>query len=426
MQSSRIPNETQARKSVHLNKTLLLITTIFVLSWLPFQVLAAVLNFCISCRRLNKTLIILLYVIKLLLLIRFVVSAAGDFVYAKFSEINVIIFLLFSPSSVMILLAFLSCFLVFFFVKDQIASFQLKQIIFAGSTISSSKGLGRLLLFNFFSFLFPAASWPDVKQNISSLCVYAISIATPWILSLIVTFVPVFPFITHIQASSVIIISLSTPLLITCISYCIIWRKQSSRIPNETQARKNVHLNKTLLLITTIFVLSWLPFQVLAAVLNFCISCRRLNKTLIILLYVIKLLHYSNSFMNFLVYCFRMSDYRKALSRILAFADLLVGLIPVPLFIMIQANLLLHTAYWVYLCVDIIIYGLKLGLHPDGYFPRKTTRYCSASSPSTTHLTQLCDCHSNPMDLLPYCVVILFALSFFRYNLPSVQLCDNY
>ena len=40
-------------------------------------------------------------------------------------------FLLFLPSSVMILLAFLSCFLVFFFffvIKDQIASFQLKQI----------------------------------------------------------------------------------------------------------------------------------------------------------------------------------------------------------------------------------------------------------------------------------------------------------
>ena len=56
------------------------------------------------------------------------VSAAGDFVYATFSEFN-LTFLLFLPSSVMILLAFLSCFLVFFFVKDQIASFQLKQII---------------------------------------------------------------------------------------------------------------------------------------------------------------------------------------------------------------------------------------------------------------------------------------------------------
>ena len=57
------------------------------------------------------------------------VSAAGDFVYAKFSAINVIIFFLFSPSSVMILLAFLSCFLVVFFAKDQIASFQIKQIV---------------------------------------------------------------------------------------------------------------------------------------------------------------------------------------------------------------------------------------------------------------------------------------------------------
>ena len=58
------------------------------------------------------------------------VSAAGDFVYAKFSEIKCYdsTFLLFLPSSVMILLAFLSCRLVFFFfVKDQIASFQLKQ-----------------------------------------------------------------------------------------------------------------------------------------------------------------------------------------------------------------------------------------------------------------------------------------------------------
>ena len=148
---------------------------------------------------------------------------------------------------------------------------------------------------------------------------YAIAIATPWIFSLIVSLsylLSVFSVITFLQFFSGIIISLSTSLLVTCISYCIIWRKQTSRIiPNEAQARNNVHLNRTLLLITTIFVLSWLPFQVLAAVLNFCISCNS-NKTLIIL-YVIKLLQYSNSFMNFLVYCFRMSDYRNALSGML-------------------------------------------------------------------------------------------------------------
>ena len=102
---------------------------------------------------------------------------------------------------------------------------------------------------------------------------YAIAIATPWILSIIVTSVPVFPFITYIQTSSVIIISLSTPLLITCVSCCI-WRKQASRIRSEVRERKDVHLNKTLLLITAVFVFSWLPFQVLPILMSLCISCQ--------------------------------------------------------------------------------------------------------------------------------------------------------
>ena len=144
---------------------------------------------------------------------------------------------------------------------------------------------------------------------------YAIVIATPWIFSLIVSLsylLYVFYVITNLQFFSGIIISLSTSFLVTCISYCIIWRKQSYRIPGEAQARKNVHLNKTLLLITVIFVLSWLPFYVSNIVENFCASCEMFR-----VVYVMKFLHYSNSFMNFLVYCFRMPDYRKALSRML-------------------------------------------------------------------------------------------------------------
>ena len=52
------------------------------------------------------------------------VSAAGDFVYAKFSEVNVITVKCNDSVSFSFLFP---CF--FFFVKDQIASFQLKQII---------------------------------------------------------------------------------------------------------------------------------------------------------------------------------------------------------------------------------------------------------------------------------------------------------
>ena len=144
---------------------------------------------------------------------------------------------------------------------------------------------------------------------------YAIAIATPWIFSLIVSLsylLSVFSVITYLQFFSGTTISLSTSLLVTCISYCIIWRKQASRIiPNEAQARNNVHLNKTLLLITAIFVFSWLPFHVFNIVIHFCASC----EFFIVQFYIVKFLHYSNSFMNFLVYCFRMPDYRKALPR---------------------------------------------------------------------------------------------------------------
>ena len=57
------------------------------------------------------------------------VSAAGDFVYAKFSEFNIIILpsCYFYKCNDSVSFSFL--FPCFFFVKDQIASFQLKQII---------------------------------------------------------------------------------------------------------------------------------------------------------------------------------------------------------------------------------------------------------------------------------------------------------
>ena len=112
----------------------------------------------------------------------------------------------------------------------------------------------------------------------------------------------------------VIIISLSTPLLISCIAHCIIWRKQASRIHNEVQARMEIKLFRTLLLITAIFVLSWLPFQVLTITMHLCITCRRIP---VVIIFVAKLLQYSNSFINFVIYCLRMPDYRNALSQML-------------------------------------------------------------------------------------------------------------
>ena len=160
-----------------------------------------------------------------------------------------------------------------------------------------------------------AVSRPLRHLQLSSQC-YAIAIATPWILSLAVTSVRVllnYSIVIHHQFLIVIIISLSTPLLITCTSYCLIWRQPSSRMQNGARARREARLSKTLFLITGAFVLTWLPFQVVVVVVNTCVSCRKMH---IAVVFVIKLLQFSNSLINFLIYCLRMRDYRKAISQI--------------------------------------------------------------------------------------------------------------
>ena len=146
---------------------------------------------------------------------------------------------------------------------------------------------------------------------------YVVALATPWVISLIVTSIRVlkgFFVITARQFVIVIILSLSAPLLISCIAHVIIWRKQTSRIQNEVQARMEVKLFRTLLLITALFVLSWLPFQVLVITLHLCVTCTSFPAVIV---FVVKLLQYSNSFINFVIYCLRMPDYRNELFKML-------------------------------------------------------------------------------------------------------------
>ena len=146
---------------------------------------------------------------------------------------------------------------------------------------------------------------------------YIIAIAAPWFLSLTVTSTRLllgFSVMNIRDFIIVMIISLSTPLLIYCISYGVIWRQQASRLQDGVRGRSEVKLSKTLFLITGTFVLAWLPFQLLVIVLNMCLPCRSVPAALV---YGIKLLQFGNSFSNFIIYCLRMQVYRNALLDIL-------------------------------------------------------------------------------------------------------------
>ena len=140
---------------------------------------------------------------------------------------------------------------------------------------------------------------------------YIIAMVMPWVFSVIVTSTRVllyFRIMTKHHFVAVMIISLSTPLLMSFISYGIIGNLQASRPQSDHRARSNTKLAYVLLLITGMFVVTWLPFQILVIVLNVCIPCRRIPFAVV---YVIKLLQFSNSFINFIIYCLRMPTYRN-------------------------------------------------------------------------------------------------------------------
>ena len=147
-----------------------------------------------------------------------------------------------------------------------------------------------------------------------SLKAYWVAVATPWILSLSVG-IPVsilarFKVIMQQKVLIVLIISLITPLLITCFSYLVIWRSRKKRISTVRSFRQNqeARFSRTIFLVTTASFITWMPFL-------YHNIAARLGPDLISwsAFFIIKLLEYSNSFVNFVIYILRFPSYRKAL-----------------------------------------------------------------------------------------------------------------
>ena len=159
-----------------------------------------------------------------------------------------------------------------------------------------------------------AIGWPFCHRVLKTQA-YAIAIATPWMMAFIVTIIAHFLRHHHESFAFFIAIFLSTPVVLTCVAYFVLWKKERSRkLRHQVQETKTLKLTKTVVLITAAFVLTWLPFQVLTLVLNLCISC----KIYPVVVYVTKLLQYGNSVINIVIYPFRDQEYRKSLFKMLS------------------------------------------------------------------------------------------------------------
>ena len=122
-----------------------------------------------------------------------------------------------------------------------------------------------------------------------------------------------FSLISTQQFVNVIIVSLSTPFVMSCVAYFVIWRIRKARVTSSFRQNQEMRFSTTLFLITGAFFLAWMPSQVVIIVVHKCVSCAIIPPALI---YFIKFLQFSNSVVNFFIYIFRFPSYRRALFAI--------------------------------------------------------------------------------------------------------------
>ena len=101
------------------------------------------------------------------------------------------------------------------------------------------------------------------------------------------------------------------PLFIMSAAYTRIWFKAKTRLRKAPDTTLKMAL--TLFIVISLFFVAWLPFFVVRAVLHFCkhycVSWR--------LFFFTKMLHFSNSAVNPLVYGLRIPEYRETFFRLL-------------------------------------------------------------------------------------------------------------
>ena len=122
--------------------------------------------------------------------------------------------------------------------------------------------------------------------------------------------------ITSSHRSIVMLVVLFLCLVVIGLAYTVIWIKVKMRFHEKTKKseEKDRKLAMTLLFVTVIFMVTWLPFYGMNIFYALCGSDSK--SCPIITFHAVlftKFLHFSNSYVNPVIYAFKMPDFRKEL-----------------------------------------------------------------------------------------------------------------
>ena len=143
--------------------------------------------------------------------------------------------------------------------------------------------------------------------------VYWVAIATPWIISASFA-IPRFVLRRFFRPSDDIFFVIAfqaTPLLITCFSYFVIWKKTRQSRDKVKSFRQNQEARflRIIFTVTAASFVTWMPFKLYWIIVSLVPNAfLPFSAT-----HFIFLLQYSNSFVNFVVYFLTFPNYRKAL-----------------------------------------------------------------------------------------------------------------
>ena len=157
-----------------------------------------------------------------------------------------------------------------------------------------------------------AIYWP-LKHRTLSKRTYRITIFKAWILSIVVS--TIFYVLSVLTSDKHVIYAMSSYFLIllfiVCGCYLSIWRKFQKRTSSlqQNRALQNKRLTTTLLLVSAVALLSWLPLLIMNSAVRFD-SDLTVSP---IAFYIAVVLTYSNSFLNPIVYALRIPEFSHAL-----------------------------------------------------------------------------------------------------------------
>ena len=164
-----------------------------------------------------------------------------------------------------------------------------------------------------------AVGWPVCHRTLNCR-VYVCAISIPWIIAAIFTTSVVLPMLNIIGRENslyYIVLICGIPLIAICVANFVVWKKQKMPFHNQNHIKREVKLAKTLALITGTSLFTWLPFQILNIL--FALKVTQNFHLIELTTFIIKFLQFSNSFVNVIIYPFRIPQFKRTLFQILHF-----------------------------------------------------------------------------------------------------------